>query len=188
VKNKKEEILEAALKLFIEYGIHATPTSKIAKEAGVANGTLFHYYTTKNDLIVALYSKINDNLSSFIYATIIESDSLQAMLRKVFLRSIEWSQANRNEQLFMKQFNTVPFIALLSTNDINLQPEEILPGLFQKGVDDKILKPLPADLLYQLFTSQVAGINQYLLTSELSDKQRAQLAEESFAIVWTMLI
>jgi AcrR family transcriptional regulator len=38
--DKKEEILKTALKLFVEFGFHATPTSKIAKEAGIANGTL----------------------------------------------------------------------------------------------------------------------------------------------------
>jgi AcrR family transcriptional regulator len=41
--DKQQEILSAALQLFVANGFHGTATSKIAKEAGVANGTLFHY-------------------------------------------------------------------------------------------------------------------------------------------------
>ena len=61
--DKRQQILDAALKLFVEYGFHGTPTSLIAKEAGVANGTLFHYFSTKDELVVALYSSIKSRMS-----------------------------------------------------------------------------------------------------------------------------
>ena len=53
---KREKILAAALNLFVEFGFHGTPTSKIAQKAGVANGTLFHYFATKEELVVALFN------------------------------------------------------------------------------------------------------------------------------------
>ena len=74
--DSKEEILKAALKLFVEFGFHATPTSKIAKEAGVANGTLFHYYKTKEELILALYSDTKKRLTEYMYSNISKADSL----------------------------------------------------------------------------------------------------------------
>jgi len=48
---KKEQLLSSALKLFVENGVGNTSTSAIAKEAGVAAGTLFLYFPTKQDLI-----------------------------------------------------------------------------------------------------------------------------------------
>ena len=66
IQDKRKEILSAALKLFVEYGFHGTPTSKIAAEAGVANGTLFHYYKTKEDLVIVLYNDIKDELNRYI--------------------------------------------------------------------------------------------------------------------------
>ena len=63
---KTKKILDAALKLFVEYGFHGTPTSKIAEEAGVANGTLFNKFKTKDELIVALFVDIELHMSKFV--------------------------------------------------------------------------------------------------------------------------
>ncbi|MCC9167138.1 TetR/AcrR family transcriptional regulator [Pontibacter harenae] len=48
---KKEQILETALKLFADRGYENTPSSLIAKEAGVSEGLIFKYYTNKENLL-----------------------------------------------------------------------------------------------------------------------------------------
>ena len=58
IADKREAILKTALNLFTERGFHNTPTSLIAKEAGVATGTLFHYFKNKEILINELYLHI----------------------------------------------------------------------------------------------------------------------------------
>lgn len=50
-ENKEERILEAAIKIFSEKGFSAATTSEIAKDAGVAEGTIFRYFKTKKDLL-----------------------------------------------------------------------------------------------------------------------------------------
>lgn len=45
--NRKEAVLKAAVKIFSEKGYSAATTSEIAKEAGVAEGTIFRYFKTK---------------------------------------------------------------------------------------------------------------------------------------------
>lgn len=50
-ENKEEKILEAAIKIFSEKGFSAATTSEIAKDAGVAEGTIFRYFKTKKDLL-----------------------------------------------------------------------------------------------------------------------------------------
>src|SRR6478735_9416523 len=49
----KQAILKAALELFAERGFYRTPTKAISKRARIAEGTLFNYFPTKEDL--ALY-------------------------------------------------------------------------------------------------------------------------------------
>ena len=51
MKEKEQKILDTSLKLFVERGFHGTSTAEIAKTAGVATGTLFHYFKTKEELI-----------------------------------------------------------------------------------------------------------------------------------------
>ena len=53
----KERILEAALQLFREKGIEGTTTKEISKKAGIAEGTLFNYFKTKEDLALYFFQK-----------------------------------------------------------------------------------------------------------------------------------
>ncbi len=55
-KEKKEEIrkniIEVSKKYFVEDGYDDTSTSKIAKEVGIAEGTIFNYFKTKSDIFI----------------------------------------------------------------------------------------------------------------------------------------
>lgn len=56
--NREEEILEAAIKIFSEKGFSAATTSEIAREAGVAEGTIFRYFKTKKDILIKVMAKV----------------------------------------------------------------------------------------------------------------------------------
>lgn len=51
---RREQILKTALRLFAEQGFDATSTRQIAREAGIAEGLIFHYFPTKASLLAAL--------------------------------------------------------------------------------------------------------------------------------------
>jgi AcrR family transcriptional regulator len=51
---RREQILETALELFAAQGFDATSTRQIAKEVGVAEGLIFHYFPTKASLLTAI--------------------------------------------------------------------------------------------------------------------------------------
>jgi AcrR family transcriptional regulator len=51
-ENKREAILAAAIKIFAQKSYNGTTTSEIAKEAGVAEGTIFRYFKTKKDILI----------------------------------------------------------------------------------------------------------------------------------------
>ena len=54
--DKRDKILQAALELFAEQGFRGTSTAQIAKHAGVATGTLFHHFESKEALYLELLS------------------------------------------------------------------------------------------------------------------------------------
>lgn len=51
---KQKRIVEAALKIFAEKGFHGGSTSEIAREANVAEGTIFRHYKNKKELLLSL--------------------------------------------------------------------------------------------------------------------------------------
>lgn len=64
-------ILESAVKLFAEQGFAGTSTSQIAKDAEVAEGTLFKYYPKKIDLLRRMvYSFIDKKSTEFIFGSL----------------------------------------------------------------------------------------------------------------------
>ncbi len=70
-KNKertKERILAAALKLFKEKGLEGTTTKEISKRSGIAEGTLFNYFKTKEDLALYFFQKETDDLIAWFRA------------------------------------------------------------------------------------------------------------------------
>ena len=62
-ENKEEKILKSAIKLFSQKGFSATTTSEIAKDAGVAEGTVFRYYRTKKHLLIKVMGKLIEVMS-----------------------------------------------------------------------------------------------------------------------------
>jgi AcrR family transcriptional regulator len=56
--NREEEILDAAVRIFSEKGYSAATTSEIAKEAGIAEGTIFRYFKTKKDILRKVMIKV----------------------------------------------------------------------------------------------------------------------------------
>ena len=78
---KKQNILDASLKLFVERGFHGTSTAEIAKKAGVATGTLFHYFKTKEELINSLYFHSKESMLNEIKGSYDDRKHLKIILR-----------------------------------------------------------------------------------------------------------
>ncbi|MGV8859343.1 TetR/AcrR family transcriptional regulator [Rhodoglobus sp.] len=62
MKHKPEAILDAAIVLFDREGIGVS-TAKVAAVAGVSNGTLFNYFSSKQKLLDAVYGHLTDELA-----------------------------------------------------------------------------------------------------------------------------
>jgi AcrR family transcriptional regulator len=62
--SRKETILKAATALFARKGFSATPTSAIAREAGVAEGLVFHYFKSKKEILLCILEDVTERYLS----------------------------------------------------------------------------------------------------------------------------
>ncbi|OYD08337.1 TetR/AcrR family transcriptional regulator [Paludifilum halophilum] len=60
---KYEAIIDAAVRVIAKYGYHQAQVSKIAREANVADGTIYLYFENKDDVLISLF---NEKMGSFI--------------------------------------------------------------------------------------------------------------------------
>jgi AcrR family transcriptional regulator len=93
-EDKQIALLEAATEIVATQGLGA-PTAQIAKKAGVAEGTLFRYFATKDDLLNALYSYLTQNISDAIGRQSFDAQApLHERARALWNAYIDWGIAN----------------------------------------------------------------------------------------------
>jgi AcrR family transcriptional regulator len=60
VRARREQILEAATRVFAEKGFRRATTREVAREAGVSEGTIYNYFEDKDDLLMAILHRLNE--------------------------------------------------------------------------------------------------------------------------------
>src|SRR5689334_17559802 len=68
--DKRERILDAAEVVFAQHGFFAARVSEIAKEAGVADGTIYLYFKNKDDLLISLFESRMERVNGYLAAKV----------------------------------------------------------------------------------------------------------------------
>jgi AcrR family transcriptional regulator len=93
-EDKRNAILEAAIIVFAERGVWSTPTVAISKAAGVAEGTLFTYFSTKEVLVNELYRALKRDLADVLLATFPKTADVRGKFQHIWERYVYWGVAN----------------------------------------------------------------------------------------------
>ncbi|WP_189337079.1 TetR/AcrR family transcriptional regulator [Flavobacterium laiguense] len=183
---KKQHIINTATQLFVELGFHGTATSKIAQQAGVANGTLFNYFKTKDELIVTLYFSILAEMDDYIINRMTSQSITKESFQSLFFVTLFWSLDNRIQHQYVQQFNHSPYFQQVATTGLN-QEEHPLLILIQNGIDLVLLKPLSASFIFSLCTAQINGLFNYIIANDLAKEKQLELIQETFEMLWKMI-
>src|SRR6202040_817365 len=101
-EDKRNAILSAAVQVFAERGLGA-PTAAITKAAGIAEGSLFTYFKTKDELINALYCELRLELADAMMSGFPRKQSVRHRLEHVWNGYLRCADANTDHQKFFKQ-------------------------------------------------------------------------------------
>src|SRR5712675_729248 len=102
-ENKRNAILDAATRVFAERGLTASPTSEISRQAGVAEGTLFTYFKTKDELMNALYRESKLELAVAMMSGFARKKSVRTRLQHVWDGYVNWGVANCEKRRVLTQ-------------------------------------------------------------------------------------
>jgi TetR/AcrR family transcriptional regulator, fatty acid metabolism regulator protein len=167
-EEKYRMILNAAKQVFAMEGFYNSKVSEIAREAHVADGTIYLYFKNKDDILISLFEEeltriikaqkielenITDPLEKLIkfcdnHLTITESDRALAEVMQVELR-----QSNK----FMREYKNKHFLAYL-----NLIADIITQGQ-QQGVFRNDLKP---EICARVIFGSLDELSTYLVTAK----------------------
>jgi len=100
---RKQQIMETALRLFARQGYHSTSVADIIQEMGVARGTFYRYFNDKHDLFNQLletnFRYVNRALPAMPDGRPIKAPDLEALLTTAFLQLL--GQPNSREFMSM---------------------------------------------------------------------------------------
>ena len=152
--DKRTAILNATLNLISANGFHGTAMSKVAKEAEVSAGIIYHYFDNKEDLIDKLYLQIKFDLSQALLVGYSEKLSIRENFGRIWLNTLNFHLERPKETAFLEQYENSPFVKP-ETQQIDSQYFEQLLSFVQKAMDEKVIKTMPL-AMFAALTIEVA--------------------------------
>ena len=148
------ELLAAALDLFVEKGFAATRAEEVAKRAGVSKGTLFLYFSSKEELFKAV---VRENISGRFAQWGTELDQFQGstpdMLRACMMAwwdRIGSTKVSGITKLMMSEAGNFPELATFYRAEVIRPGNELIQRILQRGVDRGEFRPM--DMKYGVYT------------------------------------
>ena len=179
---KRERILQGALRAFAQNGFYNTRVSDVASEAGVADGTIYLYFKNKDDLLISLFEdrmewiidRLRDELGAVDGGVL---PRLRAFVHLHFHLAVEHRDLAefitvelRQSAKFVKEYENPKFGAYL----------EILRSLIERGQREGVLR---SDLDSRLVSRAIFGaLDEVLLQLALAHKPPADVTDEAHQI------
>ncbi len=112
-EQKRKKIMEAALKIFSKKGYSPAAIDEVAREAGIAKGTLYLYFQDKEDLFCSTILHVIDNLALLLQKNINEQMNPLEILKSLAFYQLKFFSQNRD---FFGIFQTIINENLLSSH------------------------------------------------------------------------
>ncbi|MGK9252091.1 TetR/AcrR family transcriptional regulator [Paenibacillus humicus] len=174
---KYYQILEAAQKVIAENGFHGSQVSKIAKEAGVADGTIYLYFKKKEDILISLFEERLGDLVGRFKARLEDTATADEALRAIC--EIHYSVLEQNinlayvTQIELRQSSlelrkaiglTVrPYIQLIE----QILEKGVREGAFRDNLDVKLTRHLIFGAMDEAVSSWLISGQKFSLTAQV---------------------
>ncbi|MEE1132654.1 MAG: TetR/AcrR family transcriptional regulator [Caryophanon sp.] len=170
-KPKYRQIIDAAIVVIAENGYHQAQVSKIAKQAGVADGTIYLYFKNKEDILISVFSdKMSVITESLQYIIKTESSStvkLSRMIENHFnvlannahfavVTQIELRQSNK---ALRQKINAILKDYLMLLDEILI--EGMVSGEFNPVMDVRLARSMVFGTIDEIITTWVMNEQRY---------------------------
>lgn len=162
----RERLMRAAIGIVAKDGLAAATTAAIAAEAGVAEGTLYRHFESKDDLLVAAYRQMKTevfvNAGAGLDVTMAPPERLKRTWKAIYLAY----RADRDAFAFGQRF-AESALAEREGGESMRAIGRMVSDLRKAGVASGDFKNLPTDLLANLFLAPIS----FLLKSEIKGRR-----------------
>lgn len=165
-EDKRTAILKATMELITEHGFHATPMSMIARHAGVAAGTIYTYFPSKEVLINQLYGELKQKMGSALLHKQENSGKLRDGFFRFYRNLFQYFIENPEEFMFLEQYANSPFITQ-EPKEENTQLQQPVIDFLAGGMELGILRNMEIELMTALVYGHVVAVAKLHLSGRL---------------------
>jgi len=183
--DSKAKILEAALLLFTKEGFHGTSTAKIAKEANVSNGTLFHHFKTKEALINTLYLTEKAAYKAYIFSALPQFSPTKKYMKAMWMRFVQHDLEHRDRVIFSTLFSNSSYVDSLSKEHASRHFSFVVESI-QALIENEVIIDVHPTLLVNSFYASILAIYRFLAENKIENE--AAQKEIAFSMWWRSVI
>jgi AcrR family transcriptional regulator len=147
---KRAAILQATVELVSENGFHGCPMAMVAERAGVAAGTIYRYFDSKEVLISATYNELEERLRRKAMEGYPETGSGHDKFVHVARVLVSQWTTSPLEFRFLEQFHNSPYGAALRREKLLGRAQDMCRDIFQECLEQGQVKELPLPMLFAL--------------------------------------
>lgn len=136
---RPQELLDAALSLFVEKGFAATRTEEVARQAGVAKGTLYLYYPSKDELFKAVVRQNIGQLIGEAGELVASASGSTAELLRALIEG--WWQHSSGSpvgglhKVCVAEVRNFPDLAQFYADEVIVPAHRLFEGVIQRGIE-----------------------------------------------------
>ncbi|HQZ11729.1 MAG TPA: TetR/AcrR family transcriptional regulator [Devosia sp.] len=147
---RPDEVLDAALDLFMEKGFAATRVEDIAKRAGLSKGAVYLYFPSKEKILEGLVHRalVPVAESALAYATGYDGDPrlVITMMMKLIATRLSDPKVNAIPALIVREVRTFPELAEMYRREVLDRVLPVAEGLIRRGVEQGYFRPVDPEL------------------------------------------
>ena len=175
VGNKREKIIASAGRLFGEKGYHNTTTAEIAEAAGVAAGTIYIYFSSKEELLVAVFEEFLGLHMDRLREGVARESTPEGKLKRLISLGLELMEANPDSaRIFLSQLRQSTTMIKMVAKRSSRAYKDIIEEILEEGVRRNVCRQMnvraSASMLFGAFQGAVldwvADDCSYSLTSQ----------------------
>jgi len=178
-EDKRNAILNAATQVIAVDGVSA-PTARIAKIAGVAEGTLFTYFNNKDELLNELYVQLKSELREVMVSeAFTAAKNAKSAVQQAWTRYVSWGVANPQKRKVLAQLGVSERITQQSKAAGMVGFTEI-NAFLSRSVGSKILRQQPAAFVGSLLGAIAETTMDFISRDPGRVEQYSQAGFEAF--------
>lgn len=167
IQDKKIAVLQAALELISEQGFQGTPMSQIAEKANVGMGTIYRYFSGKEDMINALYINVKIRLAHCALTGYSEGMPVRESFLLLLHNIADFFIDNPAELFFIEQYSNSPLITNV-TREEGFRMLEQVHNIFKRAREENLLKKLPIEIISTLAYGAILSLVKLWLSNKES--------------------